>query len=95
MERDKRNVPGDFYVKAACCTLCGLPEFIAPKLFASDDLGCWVKRQPGNPAEEAKMLEVIDSQELNCIRYGGKKRNIIRQIVDTRSKALCDFPEQD
>ena len=66
--RDPRNAPGEFYVLKDCCTLCGVPWDIAPELFAYDDNGCWVSRQPETAAEREKMLKVIAFQELDCVR---------------------------
>ena len=68
MDAHPRNVPGEFYVENGCCTLCGVPWHIAPELFRYDDTGCWVARQPANADERSKMLKVIDTQELDCIR---------------------------
>ena len=68
MAADSRNAPGDFYVEKDCCTLCGIPWHIAPELFGYDDNGCWVAHQPANADEHRKMLKVIDTQELGCIR---------------------------
>ena len=67
---DPRNVPGKFYVLKDCCLLCGVPWEVAPELFAYDDNGCWVKRQPATQAEHEQMLKVIAFQELDCIRSG-------------------------
>lgn len=68
LDADPRNVPGDFYVEKDCCTLCGVPWHIAPELFSYDDNGCWVARQPVTEDERRKMLRVIDTQELGCVR---------------------------
>jgi hypothetical protein len=66
-----KNVPGDFYVAAECCRLCGIPRKMAPELFASDDQACWVSRQPATPSDYKKMLQVMESQEFFCVRYRG------------------------
>lgn len=72
MPAHPRNVAGEFYVENECCTLCGVPWQIAPELFAYDDSGCWVAKQPENADERRQMLAVIDAQELDCIhRRGG------------------------
>ena len=71
MAADPRNVPGEFYVEKGCCLLCGVPWHFAPELFAYDDSGCWVARQPANATERRKMLQVIDTQELDCIQRRG------------------------
>jgi len=65
--RDPRNVPGRYYVQKDCCLLCGVPWHYAPELFAYDNDGCWVKRQPANEPEERQMLKVMEIQELGCI----------------------------
>lgn len=71
MAADPRNAPGEFYVEKGCCLLCGVPWHFAPELFGYDDSGCWVARQPANATERQKMLQVIDTQELDCIRRSG------------------------
>jgi hypothetical protein len=81
-EADSRNVPGDFYVEKDCCTRCGIPWHFAPELFAHDENGCWVARQPANAVEQGKMLKVIEYQELGCIQYRGRDP----QILEARSK---------
>jgi 4Fe-4S single cluster domain of Ferredoxin I len=68
MKPHPRNVPGEFYLANGCCTLCGIPWHFAPELFAYDDSGCWVARQPASTDERRKMLKVLDAQELGCIR---------------------------
>jgi hypothetical protein len=68
MPAHPQNAPGEFHVEKDCCTLCGVPWHIAPELFAYDDSGCWVVRQPTNGDERGKMLKVIETQELDCIR---------------------------
>jgi hypothetical protein len=78
---DHNNVPGDFYVDANCCTLCGVPEYYAPDLFGSDEWGCWVRRQPVTPEEEKRMLIVMRTQDLGCIEYGGKDDRILRLLA--------------
>ena len=66
------NVIGDFYVEANCCTLCGVPEAIAPDLFATSDRGhCYVKKQPETADEFDRMTKVFATQDLGCIRYRG------------------------
>jgi hypothetical protein len=71
MAPDPWNAPGEFYVEKDCCLLCGVPWHFAPELFGYDDSGCWVARQPANENERDKMLQVIDAQELGCIRSRG------------------------
>ena len=72
MSSHPRNVAGEFYVENECCTLCGVPWHAAPELFAYDDSGCWVAKQPANAGERQKMRRVIDTQELDCIHRRGE-----------------------
>ncbi|MEP2735750.1 MAG: ferredoxin [Erythrobacter sp.] len=64
------NVPGQFYVGDGCCTGCNVPEDIAPDLFewVDSDSHCRVKKQPETQAEFDRMLDVMKSQEMFCIR---------------------------
>jgi hypothetical protein len=66
-----KNAPGNFYVAAGCCTLCGIPKKLAPDLFSDDNQACWVARQPATPGDVKKMLRVMDSQDRFCVRYRG------------------------
>lgn len=84
----QKNVEGDFYVKSNCCTLCGVPQEIAPKLFDGLNLNseesidyCYVKKQPTNKNEIDNMIEVMATQDLDCVRYCGKNINILKKIV--------------
>lgn len=74
------NIVGDFYVEDGCCTMCGVPQALAPDLFAEGLDHCYVRKQPTEPAEIARMLEVLYSQELGCIRYAGKNLDILKTI---------------
>ena len=71
-----KNAPGDFYVAAGCCTLCGIPKQLAPELFADDNQACWVARQPATSADVKKILRVMDSQDRLCVRYRGSDPSI-------------------
>jgi hypothetical protein len=75
-----KNAPGDFYVEDGCCLLCGVPWYFAPDNFAVDDRQCYVQRQPANEAELIKMIKVMHIQELDCVRYKGRDRQIIDAI---------------
>jgi ferredoxin len=80
VKADPRSAPGGFVVEYDCCTLCGVPWHVAPDLFDYDDRGCWVKRQPQTPDEHLRMLEVLETQELMCIRYKGSDPEIRKTI---------------
>src|SRR2546426_5175715 len=86
-----KNVPGAFYVVDGCCTACGVPDAVAPALFAFDADGhCYVKRQPGTAEETEAALHVVRTQELGCIRYRGTDPVILRRLAEAGEAAQCD-----
>jgi hypothetical protein len=72
MDAHPSNVSGEFYVEKDCCSAASRGH-IAPELFAYDDSGCWVARQPSNVSERRKMLKVTEMQELGCVRSRGNQ----------------------
>ena len=71
---DSAFVPGDFYVEDKCCTLCGVPQMVAPDLIGKSDTGygnCYWKKQPETPAEMEQAFAIFEVQELGCHRYAG------------------------
>lgn len=86
------NVVGDFYVEEDCCLCCGVPQSIAPDLFASleeHDL-CFVKKQPETPDELDRMIEVMATQDLGCIRYRGKDEATVQRILEVADIDVID-----
>jgi hypothetical protein len=89
------NVTGDFYVEDGCCTLCGVPESIAPDLFAWAGGApkfdhCYVRRQPHSAYEIGQMIGVMGTQELGCVRYRGVDRSIQKRLVAAGEASQCD-----
>ena len=89
------NVPGDFYVKENCCTMCDVPFVEAPGLFGvvTDDEGyeqCYVKRQPATPQELDQMIRTVGAAEFRCIRYRGQDRAVQQRLVRFGERAACD-----
>src|SRR5690349_11132443 len=78
------NVVGNFYVETDCCLACGVPQWIAPELFAplEEHDQCFVKKQPQTPEELDQMIEVMATQDLGCIRYRGRHEATIRRILE-------------
>jgi len=69
------SVPGDFYVQNGCCTLCGVPETLAPDLIgrsAEKIEHCYWKRQPATPDEIDRAISILAAQELGCHRYAAR-----------------------
>lgn len=94
----KENVEGDFYVEDNCCTMCGVPELIAPELFGgfdslhqATDNQCFVKKQPINESELRKMINVIESQDIGCIRYCGQNNEIKKRISECGESEQIDW----
>ena len=88
------NVAGDFYVEDGCCTLCGVPEAVAPDLFETGEGAeqCYVKRQPASPDELRRMVDVFARQDLGCIRYRGRDTAILNELADLGERERCDVP---
>jgi hypothetical protein len=86
------NVVGDFYVEDGCCMLCGVPWTIAPDLFEKRQNHCFVKQQPRTPDELARMVEVMRTQDLGCIRYQGRDRWTLEALERVGEADRCDFP---
>ena len=82
-DADPRSVPGDFYVAKDCCLLCGVPWQLAPDLFGESVTGCWVRKQPVTQDEHSRMIRVLQTQELGCIRYRGREPEILRVVASS------------
>ncbi len=98
MKPHPANVPGDFYVEDGCCTLCGVPQVLAPELFSViDDKAehCYVRKQPSTAAERRHMLDTIWGAELECIHYRGTERAVQTQLVTLGVGAVCDSLPMD
>lgn len=95
---------GDFYVEEGCCTLCGVPAVEAPELFGGfEEDGsvtpgveqCWVKRQPSSAPELDAMIDAMEAQEFECIRYGGIDQLLIDRLHRDGLEACVDWPRLD
>jgi hypothetical protein len=63
----------------------------APSLFEeSQDSHCFVRRQPDSEAELYRMLQVLATQELGCVRYRGRDDAMLRRIAEAGGAKLCD-----
>jgi hypothetical protein len=81
-----------FYVKPDCCLLCGVPESIAPELFETGENHCTIKRQPITEVEVDKALRAMWSSEVNCIRYAGSDKAILRRLGQSGMSSQADDP---
>lgn len=85
--------PGDFYVEADCCILCGVPEEIAPEIFETGDDHCFVKRQPCSQEEVDRAIRAMWSGEVDCIRYRGRDGGVLDRIARAGMIGQADHPE--
>lgn len=83
-----KNVKGDFYVEDGCCTACDLPSEEAPDMFEYEDMHCYVCKQPTTDAEVIKILNAMEVQDLDCIQYKGRNKEIINSLKQ-RSLESC------
>jgi hypothetical protein len=92
--RESESQLGFVYVDSQCCTNCGVPVAHAPENFAWGAESCYVKRQPRTTTELRQVLEVFRYQELDCVRYAGRDRRIIRILerVNEGDKVDRDGP---
>ena len=96
----KENVPGGFYVEEGCCTMCGVPHAEAPALFGGltkngkrTQEQCFVKKQPETGEELNQMINVMATQDLDCIRYSGSDQNIKARIIGEGEGNQIDWKE--
>lgn len=86
-----KNVRGPFYVQDGCCTACDVPNSEAPDHFEYDADGhCYVSRQPETQEELTKMIRVVWSAELQCIRYRGNEPAVLRRLAEMELRDVCD-----
>lgn len=82
----------EFYVEPECCLQCGVPEYIAPEIFGSDERHCFFKRQPCSPAEIDKTVRAMWSSEVDCIRYGGRNTTLLERLARAGMSGQADHP---
>ena len=78
-----KNAKGDFYVEDGCCMACDMPRTEAPEFFAFDDKNhCYVCKQPTTTSDIDRILAGMEVQDLNCIQYKGRNKDIIDQLKE-------------
>ena len=97
--RFPKNISGDFYTTgekdkndqwSGCCLACGLPEDVAPSLFApldDENYDTYFVRQPKTPDEVAQAIVASEVCCVEAVRYGGREKEIIRKM----NPRLTDF----
>jgi len=51
---------------------------------------CFVYRQPESPADWEKMIEVLETQDIGCIRCRSHDRSVLKRLKDLGLKDACD-----
>jgi hypothetical protein len=82
--------PGGVYVDPSCCLTCGVPWTFAPSVFAEGHNSCIVTRQPLGATELRRVLRVLRSQELDCVRYGGRDPRVQKILRRVGCAEACD-----
>jgi hypothetical protein len=82
--------PERLYVDASCCLDCGIPWTFAPSVFAEGSGSCVVRRQPAGTNELRRVLRVLRSQDLNCVRYGGRDARVLAILRRAGCADACD-----
>lgn len=90
--RHALNAPGDFYVEADSCMLCGAPEAEAPMLMGHSDEGCYFIRQPQTEEEIEFAINAMAVSCISAVRYGGIDQKIIKRIHELGNGDECDNP---
>lgn len=89
-----KNAPGPFYVEDGCCITCLAPHVHAPTLMGFDDLEghCFVRQQPQTDEEIYRAILAVWSSEVQCLRYRGHDRDILRRLAEIGVGEVCDHP---
>ena len=83
--------PGPFYIQSDCCIFCGVPQQIAPELFGWKEGLCSIKRQPNTKGELDRIVRVLWSQDLGCLRYSGEDSDILKRFAQLGIAEQCDI----
>jgi len=92
LHRHPESAPGDFYVEHNQCLSCGMPHVVAPDLvgWTDDKMShCIWKKQPTTPKEVERAIAVLETQDLDCHRYGGTDPAILARLPSR----ICDCPD--
>ena len=92
-----QNVSGPFYVDDGCCLRCDVPKSVAPDMFkyTDDEQHCFVYRQPESAADLERMIEVLQFQDILCIRCRSRDRELLRKLRKHGiTDEIFDLPEK-
>ena len=86
------NCDGPFYVENQCCLFCDLPMTLAPDMFkyTEDRSHCYVYQQPQSDEQLQRMIEVMDSADLVCIRCRSRDKALLKLLKEKGVKQCCD-----
>jgi len=80
---EAKSAFADFYVQAACCISCGVPQAVAPDLVGWTNEKfpqCYWLKQPQTADELDRAIKVIHTQEIGCHRYSGNDPEILQRL---------------
>ena len=65
---------------------------MAPEMFkhTEDEQHCFIYRQPESPADFEKMLQVLKTQDIGCIRCRSRDRGLLKQLKEQGLREACD-----
>ena len=97
-ERHPLSVPGPFYVEDGQCINCWTPSEKAPELFGHFEeppglrgrSHCYVKKQPGTPAEVERMIQAIQGSCCSGLRYCGEDPAVLSRLKQAGFAGRCD-----
>ena len=93
--RQPLNAPGPFCVSDGDCIACGAPEAEAPTLIASDDAGCYFKRQPATRKEVEQAIAAMAAACVQVHRYGGSDGRTLKRLAELDLAHCCDYSIND
>ena len=58
--------------------------------YTDDQQHCYIYRQPDSPEDLGKMLQVLKTQDILCIRCRSRDRGLLKQLKQQGLKHVCD-----
>lgn len=58
-----------------------------------DSYHCYFSRQPENESELYKAIQAVWASDVQCLRYAGEDRDILRRLAEIDSREACDHAD--
>jgi hypothetical protein len=80
------NSNGSFYVENKCCITCDLPRTLGPDMFRYTEKNdhCYVYQQPTTEDQLGRMIQVMRSSEVSCIRCRSRDTVLLSQLLSDK-----------